>query len=262
MEKKIFQRCVTWFDDHVNRYRELAGDDGKMVDRKQRHTMRVLDHVREIIKESGANPELCVAMEIAALLHDVGRFPQIVKVKTFDDQAGYNHAEAGARLLMESELLDPLPAQMRGVILSAVKYHNLAVLPDTLGPDARLVLDVVRNADKIDAIRNNLRYLNKEALHGKALKSGLTWHETEVSPEVLDLAKRRQLIPFTAINWSNDFILFLCCWLYDLHFNYSFVQLDKSGNFEALLAKLPDAEPFAEVKAQLRDDLHWIRAKS
>lgn len=262
MPTSDFQQTLTWFNNQATQFKNHAGDDAPLIERKQRHTMRVLDHVHEILKESGASDTLAQAVEMATLLHDIGRFPQIVDRETLDDKEGYNHAEEGARIINETHLLDNFSPDMRGVILSTIKYHNRAVLPENLGNDARLALEILRDADKLDAIRNNLKYLNPNAPHGKALKSGLTWHDTEVSPEVMELAMQRQLIPFETINWSNDFILFLCCWLYDLHFTYTFNHLKQSGNFEALLAKLPDTAQCTEAKKQLREDLDWIIAKT
>ncbi|MDC0336529.1 HD domain-containing protein [Pseudodesulfovibrio sp.] len=262
MPDESIQTYRDWFDAFVRDHQEKAGENRLLVERKQRHTMRVFDHVQAIIKESGASRELCHAMEIAALLHDVGRFPQLLDTNTYDDTAGFDHGEAGARILAESDLLDPLDIPMRGVVLSVVKYHNRGSLPKELGPDARLALEVVRDADKLDAIRNNLKYLSPDAPYGKALKSGLTWHDTEFSPQVFDLAMNRQLIPLDAIAWSNDFTLFLCCWLYDINFNYSFTHLKASGNFQALLDKLPDTTVFTPLKEQLWDDLNWIIVKS
>lgn len=251
-----------WFEQYVDDFRTEAKDKTlEMVEMKISHTMRVLGNAREIMKESGGSPELQFAMEVAALLHDVGRFPQLVKRESFDD-TNYNHAEIGEQILRESDVLNPLPVHLRGVVLSAVKFHNLGVLPGNLGPDARLVLEVVRDADKLDAIRNILRYLKPGEAHGKALKSGLTWDENAVSSSVLEAAQNRQLIAFKSIKWSNDFVLFVCCWLYDLHFNFAFKQLKESGNFERLLAIMPNDAPFADLKIQLREDLDWIEARS
>lgn len=261
MQDDFFTRCLDWLNTHATTYRDLAGDDAPYIDRKLRHTMRVLGHVRQIINEIKPEPELAQAMEIAALLHDVGRFSQLVRQKTYDDKA-YNHATAGAAILEEAGLLDSLPEDHRHTILEAVRHHNVGALPFGLTPNAQLALEVVRNADKLDAIRNNLKYLSPDAPYGKALKSGLTWDDNKVSPAVLKLALERQLIPFAEINWSNDFILFLCCWLYDLHFYYSFSMLQSSGDFDALLAKLPDNDTFIPLKTQLRDDLQWIKISS
>lgn len=262
MPEYILDPYVKWFENHVAHHRYMAeGGVLEMVKSKEAHTWRVLEHVREIRKESGASEDLCFAMEVAAVLHDVGRFPQLVGHGTYDD-TGFNHAEESERIVRDSGLLESLPTSLREAILEAVKLHNLGVLPGDLAPDACRVLEVLRDADKLDAVRNILRCLNPDAPHGKALKSGLTWDEEKVSPMVLEAAKKRQLIAFNSIRWSNDFVLFVCCWLYDLHYNYSYRQLIASGNYDALLGKMPDDEPFVEVKAQLREDLLWIEARS
>lgn len=262
MHNDFFATCLDWLHHHADAFRQQAGDDAPLIDRKLRHTMRVLGHVRAIIPETGAKPDLTRCMEVAALLHDAGRFPQLVRQKTYDDRQGYNHAKAGAEILQKSGLLDPLSPSEQRVILNTVRYHNAGTLPFNLDPDSHLALDVVRNADKLDAIRNNLKYLNPDAPHGKALKLGITWDKDRASDEAIRLALARQLIPFQAIKWSNDFILFLCCWLYDLHFPYSFKQLQQSGNFDSLLAKLPDNDHIGPLKQQLKQDLDWITTTS
>lgn len=248
--------CLDWLlafaHEHMGR---TGGELRQLIRRKITHTMRVLAHVRHILDEMEGGPELRRVAEIAAILHDTGRFPQLERRATFDDRAGYNHAEEGARILAGTALLDPLGEKWRGVVLTAVRLHNLGVLPDGLAPEERTVTEILRDADKLDAIRNNLRHMDPKTLHGKALKSGLTWHATEVSPEAVRLTLDRRLIPFTTIKWSNDFILFLCNWLHDLHFPYPYRVLDRTGQFEELLGWLPDNGPFPEIKAQLRADL-------
>lgn len=262
MAQTQFERCEAWFRDHVARYRSEAGPDAIMVDRKERHTYRVLDNTREIARESGARPELIEAMDMAALLHDVARFPQVVGHATYDDGASFNHAEAGARLIEESDLLATVDPHLRTVILSAIHHHNVAVLPNVLHPDTRLVLEVLRDADKADALRNNLKYLKPDQPYGKALKAGLTWDDEAITPAVADLAMQRQLIPFDVITLSNDYILFLCCWMYDLHFHASFALFKKNKYFEGLVNKLPDTETGMELKRQLLEDLDWLIKRS
>ncbi|QJB56070.1 HD domain-containing protein [Pseudodesulfovibrio sp. zrk46] len=251
-----------WFETHVDHYRNEAGEASEMVELKHQHTFRVMTHARAIRKEWGASDEMSFALDAAALLHDVGRFPQVVRRKTYDDMEGYNHAVEGEKILSEAGVLDYLPDHIGEVVLTAVKHHNLGVLPGNLAPDARLVTEAVRDADKMDAIRNILRCLSPDALQGKALKSGMSWDDNEVSPVVFKAAMNRQLVAFEAIKWSNDFILFVCCWLYDLHYNYSYRHLSESGKFETLLSKLPDNGQFAELKEQFRSDLDWIEKRS
>lgn len=232
------------------------------MDNKVAHTQRVLAHVIEIRKEINAGPELGHAMEVAALLHDAGRFPQAANKALGKESNGFNHGTEGARILASSDVLESLSPAMRHAVMETVRLHNAPQPPATNDPVIQTVLEAVRNADKLDGIRNNLLYLSPDVLQGKASKTGMVWDPDKVSPEVVELVLDRQLIPMSAIKWSNDFILFLCCWIYDLHFNYSFLQLKESGNFNGLLDKTPDTAALSKIKTQLLDDLHWIEAKS
>lgn len=257
MSTPLLNECLRWFHAHADSYLAISPEQVRfLVQRKTTHTLRVLAHTRGILKTSHVPAHLHEPAEIAAVLHDVGRYPQLVHKATFDDHTGLNHAEEGARILAPLPLLDPLGDRMKQTVVTAVQYHNVGVLPEGLEPDAVALLQILRDADKLDAIRNNLRYMDPKAPHGKALKSGLVWHPTEVSSEAVDNTLARGLVPFTSIRWSNDFILFLCCWVYDLHHVYAYRRLKNSGNYARLLAMLPDGAPFDRVKAHLTDDLN------
>lgn len=262
MQQRI-EQTLQWFMPFARAHLDRAeGEVRDLVRGKIRHTMRVLAHARNIVRELGPVPALAEAAELAAILHDVGRFPQLIDRASFDDHTGYNHGEEGASLLAGTSALNGLDAHWREVVLTAVRFHNRDVIPDGLDPDSRRVVEILRDADKLDVLRGTLKYISPHTLHGKALKSGLVWHETEVSPEVLELSLARRLIPFQAIKWSNDFILFLSCWVYDLHFPYAYVRLAEPTRFGKLMSMLPDNERFAPVKAQLADDLARLAAGS
>lgn len=206
-------------------------------------------------------PELALAAELAAVLHDTGRFPQLVDRQSFNDRTGYDHGEEGARILTGIDVLDGLDGHWRAVVIEAVRLHNQAALPDDMAPDARAVTEMVRDADKLDAVRNSVNTLLRKELTGRAKKYGITVHPTEVSPDVVRRTRERRLVPYASMRWSNDFVLFLCAWLHDLHYTYAYTHLIDSGHFEQLLALLPDQGVFPELKAQLRADLHRLAGR-
>ena len=250
------KRCLDWFDAYTRDYVDRAPKNILLtVQSKVSHTMRVLAHTRGILKETAIREDLLPVAEVAAILHDVGRFPQLVSRASFDDRTGYDHAEEGERILRKSDVLTPFDEPFRELVLTAVRFHNAGVLPENLTDDERLILEILRDADKLDALGNAVKYMSPDTPYGKALKAGMVWHDTEVSEDVIELSLKRKLIPFTAIKWSNDFVLFLTCWLYDLHFPYAYTWLHESGSFEKLLAVMPDAPPFERAKQQLRSDL-------
>ncbi|MEZ7198473.1 HD domain-containing protein [Pseudodesulfovibrio karagichevae] len=255
--------CLRWLIDYARTFEDRAPEEIRpRVRRKIKHPMRVLAHVRHILAEERPEPELALAAEIAAILHDTGRFAQLVDRRTADDGGEYDHGEEGARILGESDVLDVLDGHWRAVVIEAVRLHNRAALPDGMDPDARTVTEMVRDADKLDAVRNSINGLLHKELTGRAIKYGITVHPTEVSPDTVRRTRERQLIPYTSMRWSNDFVLFLCAWVHDLHFAYAYNRLIDTGHFEQLLVLLPDQGVFPELKAQLRGDLHRLAGRS
>lgn len=254
--------CLEWFIAYCRTHADRA-DPGirPLVRNKVVHTMRVLFHVRNIVREARFEPQLALAAEIAAILHDTGRFPQLVDRRTFNDRRGYDHAEEGVRILAGADILDGLEPRLRAMVLEAVRLHNRAVLPVDMDRDVRAVTEALRDADKLDVLRKTLDNSLRGVLTGKAADYGIAMHETEVSPEVVRLTLERRLIPFESIRWSNDFVLFLCAWLHDLHHPYAYRHLIRTGLFERLLAQLPDQGVFPELKARFRADLAGLAGR-
>jgi hypothetical protein len=258
MDTRI-NRSLHWLVDFGRSFEKRAPEELRVrVRRKIMHPMRVLSHVRHILEEERPSPELAVAAEMAAILHDTGRFAQFVDHRTADDGSEYDHGEEGARILSEADVLDGLDAHWRVVVIEAVRLHNKAALPDAMDSDARMVTEMVRDADKLDAVRNSVGGLLHKELTGRAIKYGVTVHPTEVSVDAVRRTRERQLIPYSSMRWSNDFILFLCAWVHDLHFGYAYNHLIRTGHFEQLLSMLPDGVPFPELKDRLRTDLHRL----
>jgi len=252
-----------WLVDFGRSFEARASKELRVrVRRKIMHPMRVLAHVRHILDEERPRPELSLAAEIAAILHDTGRFAQLVDRRTADDGSEYDHGEEGARILAGADVLDGLDDHWRGVVIEAVRLHNRAGLPESMEPDTRTVTEMVRDADKLDAVRNSVNGLLHKELTGRAIKYGITVHPTEVSPDTVRRTRLRELIPYSSMRWSNDFVLFLCAWVHDLHFNYAYNRLINTGHFEQLLALLPDQGVFPELKAQLRADLRRLAGRS
>jgi HD superfamily phosphohydrolase YqeK len=255
-------RCLCWLVAFGRAHADRAPDEIRpLVRRKIAHTMRVLAHVRHILAEERPGKDPALAAEIAAILHDAGRFPQLADRRTFDDRAGYDHGEEGARILAGADVLDGLDRHWRETVIQAVRLHNRGVLPEVMDPDARTVTEMVRDADKLDAVRNSVNGLLRKELTGRAIKYGITVHPTEVSPDTVRRTRERKLVPYASMRWSNDFVLFLCAWIHDLHFPYAYNRLIDTGHFEQLLALLPDQGVFPELKEQLRADLFRLAGR-
>ena len=90
-----FQTYEQWFHEYTREFLVGSEFDVANVQLKIDHTMRVLEFARQIAGAQGPAGELTELAELAALFHDVGRFPQYARYRTFHDQMSVNHAYQG-----------------------------------------------------------------------------------------------------------------------------------------------------------------------
>ena len=114
------------------------------------HTYHVAETAKGIAVHVGADPELSWYV---GFLHDIGRFAQLDKFNSYSD-ANIDHAEYGYDFLKNGGLRQfGVPPVYDDIILKAVRYHNKLSLPDGFSAEERLYCKLVRDADKIDIIR-------------------------------------------------------------------------------------------------------------
>ena len=134
MEEKFFDEYAHKFDMNL---------DG--IKLKYEHSYRVVEYADVIAKSLDLDEELSRKVHVAALFHDIGRFPQYQKYHHFRDLDSIDHGDKGYEILKENNFLD-------NTILNAVKYHNKIGIPEELTEEEKLVCKIVKDADKIDII--------------------------------------------------------------------------------------------------------------
>lgn len=246
---------LAWFRNFVGGFLNGDQEAEKNIRIKREHSLRVLALAQEILVTVALTPELRALAEIAALLHDVGRFPQYQRYGTFRDQVSVNHGSEGVRTLKRSRVLAPLPLAAQRLVLAAVCLHNRRHLPPGLPEPVRLITQVVRDADKLDIISVLVQQFQPQVPYNKVVSAGLRPHPTNYTPEILAQVRQRRQVDYNQMVWLNDFKLLLCSWLYDLNFPGSLWLLTKRGLLAALLASLPLAPEFAALRQQLHQDL-------
>jgi putative nucleotidyltransferase with HDIG domain len=121
-----------------------------MLQLKLDHSLRVSAECRAVAAElSWSLPDQDLA-EAAGLLHDVGRFEQCRRFGTFADARSVDHGDLGVEILAQAEFLTavaPVPAEL---IREAVRCHNKHEIPPALAAPARALVQLVRDADKLD----------------------------------------------------------------------------------------------------------------
>ena len=222
---------------------------------KMAHTRRVLGHAREIADSLVLSPEQRRSALLAALLHDVGRFPQFKQWRTFRDADSTNHGHLGARILREHDVLGNEAVIVRSMVLLGVALHNRYALPGGLPESPRLITSVVRDADKIDIL-----YIFSQELQKPQPSPDVVLHvarEPEKwSLDIAEMILQGQVPDYKQLRFVNDFIMLLGSWLPSLVFETSLEIVRKSGTIENLMQLLPCDPMVDAVKLKVYGSLY------
>jgi len=118
-----------WFENFVQTYNDIDEEGFRNILLKVEHTRNVCENMALLAAEEGLTPDEARIADAVALLHDVGRFPQFRRWRTFRDSDSDNHARLGIEVLREQGLLKDIPETERLLIEEAVRFHNLLAPP-------------------------------------------------------------------------------------------------------------------------------------
>jgi len=254
MTHEIERWIADWFHAWTGGWIE-AGD--RIVRRnlvmKQEHTGRVVSILGDLARAKKLDCTMARLCRISGWLHDVGRFPQFFRYRTFADDVSCSHDELSVQE-SESGPLSWLSGKDAGIVRIAVRYHSAFSIPDDVQGDARLVSALVRDADKLDIWRIVLHhYENGAPSDSLAIGPGLLdegWNpgyvEALLDSRCAVTADKRSL---------TDLRLLQIGWIFDLWSDFACRVVEQEGYLERLLVFLPENEVMDRVRAHVRDFL-------
>ncbi|MBI5740042.1 MAG: HD domain-containing protein [Nitrospirae bacterium] len=236
-----------WFSDFSRSFYLSDAKDQRNIILKVEHT----DHVcRNIVRIAGAGSldgnETKIA-EAVALFHDLGRFPQFAKYKTFRDADSVNHGLLGSSILADENVLCNLPENERQIIISAVKFHNAYAIPP-VPEDVRLYLKLIRDADKVDIYRVFVEYY-ESPVEERASATALGVPDSPgYSTTMLSCIMDRKVASYSNIRTENDFRLMKLSWVFDMHFSESLRLLHENNYIKKIMDILPRTKEILDVE--------------
>ena len=220
------------------------------IDFKADHTFRVASNIMTIACKSGFSDTDVQIARIIALTHDIGRFQQFIRFKTFDDSISVNHAELGVDIIKEiSFFKDIVEDHYLPLILTAILNHNVQRVDPRLNEKALLFTRLIRDADKVD-IWNILTW--KDVVF-KILDDPEAETEYDVPEHILECFRTEQIVP-SAIT-LNDYRLLRLSWIYDMNFPATFDLIQKNDLVSKILAKVPPSKEKDEISVHI---LHYV----
>ncbi len=248
-------RCLSWFHCYVEEFYFGTEEDVASIDLKRDHSLRVLEEATMLAASLQLTSPMADIVRIAALFHDVGRFPQYRHHKTYNDRESLNHARLGFAVMRGSDILDGLLPEHRKLVLGAIFFHNRPLLPPRLSSTQALILRIIQDADKLDIIPTVMASLEPGAPSGRVVSLGLPLDPDRYSETVFRKIVSRQPVDMSEMVWLNDFKLMLLGWLPTLNFPASRQAVLKRRYPQRLLALLPPRQELLAFGEDLRANL-------
>lgn len=124
------------------------------IKRKEQHSLRVMAISKKIAEELKLSEEEIKLATLIGLLHDIGRFEQYTKWKTFSDRISTNHGVLGSKILEEKNFIRTFVIENKydEIIKKAIINHNKYQIDENLNETELLYSKIIRDADKIDIL--------------------------------------------------------------------------------------------------------------
>ncbi len=247
-----------WFKNFVKDFYKGKDEHEKWVIKlKYDHTLRVCKEIVDIGRELDLNVEQLFIAKTIGLFHDVGRFPQYEKYKTFRDAKSENHALLSVKTLKETAILDNLSKDLKKLILKAIEYHNIRLLPIGLDPDIDFYSRLIRDADKLDVLNVFVELYDNPSKLISTIELDLP-DCNEISEKIIEDILANQISNLAHMKCKHDMKLMLLSWTFDINFVPTLKKIKEKRYIERIISHLPDTLKIKEIKAHL---LSYIELK-
>ena len=252
MNNGQLKKFKSWFDNFVAGF---YGDDDFInanIKMKEEHSRRVCTEMLYLADELSLTKNQRLIAETIALLHDVGRFPQFTKYRTYNDPRSVNHCLLALDVIQKEKLLAHLPDNEKQLIETAIKYHGDKKLPSNLAGDTLLLSKMIRDADKLDIFRVVTQGYKQYRDDPDNFKLEIELPDTsEYSGEVLDEVASGRLIDYKTLRTFNDMKLCQLGWVYDVNFIPALKRIKQRRFLETIFEFLPDTEDIAKARQKV-----------
>ena len=241
-----------WFSGYVKEFRYEDYESQQNIDLKLQHSQRVAEEITAIGKHMGLNDNELNLTQIIALFHDVGRFEQYDKYRTFSDHKSEDHAELGIKILKRHNILEIFDADIQNLIFCSIRYHNRRSLPLGETDDCLFYSRLLRDADKLDIWKVVTEYYHRKGERANATLVLELPDTPGISHEVHYALTNKNIVDIKDVKNINDLKLLQAGLVYDLNFKPSF-QFTKNRHYlESLRDSLPETKEITEIFSILK----------
>ena len=235
-----------WFTSYVKTFKHNDKELQRNIDLKEDHTRRVCKDILNIGKSLKLNCDELRLAEIIALFHDIVRFEQYARYKTFMDHKSVNHAKIGTEILEKYGILNKFNQSIKSLILQTIMYLNRATLPEKETEPCLFFKKLLCDADNLDIWKVVTDYYHREnGRRNGALEFDLP-DTSGCSDEVYQYIVNKKIVDIKYVKNLNDFKLLQIGWVFDVSFNPTFRYI-KSRHYELIGDVLPKSNEIQKM---------------
>lgn len=227
---------------------------------KYKHSFNVADNCGIIASQIGLSRDDIELSWLIGILHDIGRFQQVVVANSFHDSKSFSHANYGCKLLFEDGLISKfcILKDWYSYIEKAVRYHSVYDLPNSLTEREKMFCNIIRDADKISIFQwaNNADF---ELFHECTEKDVQT---SLISDGVYQCLIEKKMIPYTILKSYADYFMRMYGFYFGIVYSESFQLLETQGYFYNLLNfkfnNAQNQERFDNIKEKIMEHQQYM----
>lgn len=216
--------------------------ENENIERKQLHSLRVMDISNEIAKALNLEQEEIDLATLIGLLHDIARFEQYIQFKTYKDLQSFDHGDYGAQILAKDIRKYIEIDEFDDIIIKSVKNHNKFKIEDGLTETEELYAKIIRDADKIDILYETVEMFWK----GKESEV----ENSIISEDVIQQIKDKSQIKLKLKESPVDNIMKFVAFIFDINFKTSFELLKKEDYINKILNRYNFKDEYTKQKVE------------
>ncbi|TKG94107.1 HD domain-containing protein [Puteibacter caeruleilacunae] len=237
---------------YIESFKTADQDIKDNLDLKKYHTERVVNNALRIAESIELDETDTKIVEVVALLHDIGRFPQFAKYKTFSDADSIDHAKLGIEVIEENDLLKAFDEEVASNIKEAIINHSARKIPAKCNDKVLLYSKIIRDADKLDIYKVMIDHYKSN--QGRAITPvtlDLPISNT-ISDKVFKAAMSKQQVDKNSLQSLSDFKVLQMAWIYDMNFKQSFKIVNENNYLKSIYETLPKNDRVIDIYREVK----------
>lgn len=252
MEQRQLEKLGAWFDDYVAGFYGDSEFINANLKLKEEHSRRTCEEMLYLAGELDLADNQKRIAEVIALFHDIGRFEQFIRYRTYNDGRSVNHCLLGLDVLRETKVLEAVERKERELIEKAIEYHGLRELPRNLDGECLLFSKLIRDADKLDVLYVVTEYYRQYRDNPQEFMLEMEFPDEQgYSAEVVEKILRGRQIDYGELRTLNDAKLLQLGWVYDVNFTVVLKRIKQRRFLEMLIDFLPETRDIERVKGKI-----------